>query len=101
VDLPADLHADHQEEDGHQAIVDPEVQGLGEHQFAHTEGHRHVPEGFIAGGNWRVRPPKRSHGHDQQDNAADGFDMEKTSQGGEGAFGEKLGTRQGMPCRVQ
>ena len=57
-----------------------------------------VPECVVTGGQWGVRPYQGDCSGYQQYNAAEGFDVKKTLQGGEGTFGQKLGTRQVLPC---
>ncbi|MCY1218549.1 hypothetical protein D9M72_304980 [compost metagenome] len=92
--LPADFHTDHQKEHRHQGIVDPEMQGVRDDEITDTERQRHVPEMFVAAGVGRVGPDQRSGGRDQQDNAADGFDVEELLERGECLVGNTLRSRQ-------
>ncbi|MNN44397.1 hypothetical protein D3C81_1586850 [compost metagenome] len=92
MDFATDLHTDDQEEDGHQAVVDPEMQRLGIDQGADTEAYRRVPEGVIAFGSGRIRPDQCCNGGDQQYDAAHGFDVQKALEVCECALGNLLGT---------
>ena len=97
MDLTSNLHPDDQEEDRHQRVIDPEMQGLGEHPTAQTDRQRRVPERVVAGGEWRVGPDQGNCGRNQQHDAADSFDVEKAVESRESAFGQKLSTRKCLP----
>ena len=60
-DLAADLHADDQEEHGHQRVVDPEVQRPLDHVAADPDHQRRMPQfviAVLATANWpRPAPP--------------------------------------------
>ncbi|MGY4506128.1 hypothetical protein ACVWYH_010085 [Bradyrhizobium sp. GM24.11] len=47
MDFAADLHADNQEEDRHQRVVDPEMQGSDEDEIAKAKRNRQVPDVVI------------------------------------------------------
>ena len=93
VDLAPDFHADDQEEQGHQRVVDPEMQRLREDVFAQSDRDRQVPEGVIAVSERRVRPHQRGGGRKHKHGAAGGFDTKKTLKGRERLFGKALGSR--------
>ena len=98
VNFATDFHADHEEEDRHQAIVDQEVQALRDSPAADGERNRGMPEMVIAVGIGRVGPDQCGGGSKQQDNAAECFDVEEFFEGSESAFGKDLRARQGRAC---
>ena len=93
MDFAPDLHAHNKEEDCHQRVVDPEMQGLGEDELAEPDRKRQMPEGVIAVREGRVGPDQRDSRRDEQHDAADGLDMQEALKGGEGPLGQKLGSR--------
>ena len=94
MDLAANFHAYDQEEQGHQRVVDPEMQRPGKYVITESDGDRQSPEGMIAVGEWRVRPYQRSRRGNQKNGAADGLDMQESVKGTEGLFRQPLRSRQ-------
>ena len=93
MNLTTDLHAYDREEDGHQAIVDPEMQGFGVDHRTDAECQRGVPKMLITFRRRGIRPDQRGECGHEKDNAADGFDMKKAFKVGKGPFGQFLGSR--------
>ncbi|MCY1180271.1 hypothetical protein D9M73_207030 [compost metagenome] len=91
--LPADFHADHQEEHRHQDVVDPEVQRVRDNQIADPEGQRQMPEMRVAAGVGGIGPDQRGGSRNQQDDAADGFDVKESFEGGNCLVGDTLRNR--------
>jgi hypothetical protein len=65
-----DLQADHEEEQGHEAVVDPVLEVLGDRQRAGSDGQLHAPQALVAGGEGAVGPPERDHRGGQEEQAA-------------------------------
>ncbi|MCY1446224.1 hypothetical protein D9M71_627770 [compost metagenome] len=93
VDFAADLHAHDQEKDGHQAIIDPEMQRLRIDMRAYAERQRRMPKGFITVGSRGIRPNQCSDCGNQQNDAADRFNVQKAFKVGEGTLSQFLGAR--------
>jgi hypothetical protein len=77
VHLAPDLEAHDEEEDRHQAVVDPEVQRPGERPGADRERGVGVPQGVIGAGPRRVGPDHRDRGGGDQRDAAGGLDRQE------------------------
>jgi hypothetical protein len=91
VDFTTDLHADDQEEDRHQRVVDPEMQRSDEDELAKAKRNRQVPDVVIRMGERRVGPEQcGSCGHQQHD-ATDSLDMQELLERRERPFDEERG----------
>ena len=89
--LALDLKAHEKEEDGHQAIVDPQEQRLLQGKGARAEGDLGGEEGLVGIGPGRVGPGKRGARGDEQQEPGDA----RWAQGGEKA-GERTVGRNGV-----
>ena len=78
VDFAANLHPDDEKEDSHQGIIDPEVERMGEREISQSDRERHMPKRMIAVDQRGIGPDQCDRGRDQQHDAANGFDVEKT-----------------------
>jgi len=94
MDLAPNLHAHDEEEDGHQCVVDPEMQRPGKHVFADTDCERKVPKGVIAMSERRVGPDKCSGSGREEHGTADSLNMQISMEGAEGLLRQPLGFRQ-------
>ena len=64
--LALDLQADEEEEHGHQAVVDPQQQGLVQRQRADAHGHGRVEQAVVEPFQRRVAGDQRGDGGGQQ-----------------------------------
>lgn len=90
MDFLTDLHANDQEENGHQPIVDEKVQRFAQAPFTQGQCQVRMPEGFIAMGRAAIGPDERGHGGGDQHDAADRFDMAEALERSQGAAGQDL-----------
>ncbi len=77
-DLALDLETDDEEEDRHQAVVDPVAERHLERALAPGHSNVGVDELEVSVGPWRVGPDQRQNGARQQNDAARNFRMEKS-----------------------
>ena len=78
--LPLDLEPDHEEKEGHQAVVDPEQQRLGDGELADTHRNRQVHHLLVIAPQPRIG---HQHGQDRrhhQQNTHRGFPFQKGDQ---------------------
>src|SRR3546814_805424 len=68
--LALDLQRDEQEEQRHQAVVDPQQQWLVDLERPEAQFHRHLAERLVEVVHRRVRADQRDHGGDDQQDAA-------------------------------
>src|SRR3546814_7560477 len=68
--LSLDLQRDEQEEQRHQAVVDPQQQWLVDLERPEAQLHRHLAERLVEVVHRRVRADQRDHGGDDQQDAA-------------------------------
>ena len=80
VQLAAQLESDHEEEHGHEPVVDPEVQRAHEGPVADLEADRRVPQRVVGVGPRRVGPAERDRCDDDEHDAAGGLDGEEPLQ---------------------
>ena len=71
--LALDLQADHQEENGHESVVDPVGQVLGYGKVAHAHSELRVPQRDVALCPRGVGPREGDHGGGYQEDAAGGL----------------------------
>ena len=77
VDLPSDLESNDEEEDRHQAVVDPEVDGLLDGQVTCAEAERQLDEVVVSGGPGRVGDHHRRDRRDEENDAARRLDAKE------------------------
>ncbi len=65
-DLPLDLQRDQEEEDGHEAVVDPMAEVLGDRRVSDAEPQVGIPERLVAADVPDVGPDKRQGGGGQE-----------------------------------
>ena len=83
-DLALDFQADHEKEHGHETVVDPVEQGLGQDVAAEAHGHGRFPQGEIGRSQGRIGPDQGNQGTGNKDDAARSLDMAETAKRGQG-----------------
>jgi hypothetical protein len=78
--LTLEFQADHQEEQGHQPLVDPAAQVVNEAEVAEADLQHGPPEGLVGRLPGRVGPGQGEHGRGDQDRAAGGLLAEELPQ---------------------
>ena len=78
--LALDLKANEQEEQRHQAVVDPQQQWLGDLEGADLHGYRDFEQAVVQVGKRRIVDDQGQHGGGDQQQAAGGFQLEETSE---------------------
>ena len=76
-ELVLDLQPHDEEEDHHQRVIDPVLQGLLEPEVADLDADRGVPEGVVRRRHRTVRPDQRDDGRHQQEHRAGGLDAQE------------------------
>ncbi|MNE55628.1 hypothetical protein D3C80_1504770 [compost metagenome] len=78
--LALDLKTNEQEEQGHQAVVDPEQQWFGDLQCADLNGDRHFQQAVVQKRQRRVVDDQGENGRGDQQQAAGGFELKETGK---------------------
>ena len=78
--LALDLQADQQKEQGHQAVVDPQQQWLGDLQGADLHGHWHVQQAVVEKTQGRVIDGHGQYGGADQQQATGRFQLQKAGK---------------------
>ena len=78
--LALDLEAHQEEEHGHQPVVDPQQQRLGDLQGSDTHLDRRIEEGVVQESERRVGERQRRNGGNREQNALGGFESNELAQ---------------------
>ena len=75
--LPLDFQADQEEEHRHEAVVDPEQQGLVDGGLTDADSHSRIEQQFIRRRQWRVGGDHGEHRGEYQEQSAGGFEADE------------------------
>jgi len=78
--LALDLQADEQEEQRHQAVVDPQQQRFGNLQRADLDSDGHVEQAAVQVGQRRIVDDQGQDGCSDQQQATGGFELEEAGE---------------------
>jgi hypothetical protein len=79
-DLALQLHADQEEEHGHQAVVDPQQQGLADPEVAQLHDKRQLEQAIVPGGERGIGDDHGQDGGGHEHHAAGRFQAQEVAE---------------------